>query len=209
MKILLMAFLLQGSAAASAPSQQCALRVEFGSCCGTDAKLARDIGLLLKARPHLAVEPLVGFRGIEGEHGLCVQTASSAKAREAYDAIRALVPKYTKDPPTTVRLASGESFGSMWPPTAQLVRTPSLAAMEKAFPDAARRRGVTWGSAILDCSVMSSGHFKDCRVHNEFPDGVGFGAAALRLSKYYKLVFPPGAEHITRTQISVRLPPIH
>lgn len=208
MKILLMALLLQGSAAASVPSQQCALRIEFGSySSGPDAKLARDIELLLKARPHLAVEPLGGFRGIEGEHGLCVKTDSPARAREAYDAIRPLVPKYTKVAPTTVRLASGESFGSNWPPSAQPGRTPSRAAMEKAFPDTARRRGITWGSAILDCSVTPSGHLKNCRVHSEFPDSAGFGAAALRLSKYYRMDFPRGAERINRTQISVRLPP--
>lgn len=48
------------------------------------------------------------------------------------------------------------------------------------FPDRALSRGVTRGSVELSCTVDGSGRLSDCEVVRETPEGLGFGASALR-----------------------------
>lgn len=48
------------------------------------------------------------------------------------------------------------------------------------FPDRALNRGVTRGSVELSCTVGGSGRLADCEVMEESPEGLGFGANALR-----------------------------
>ena len=43
------------------------------------------------------------------------------------------------------------------------------------------------GSATLACTVTASGRLDDCRVAAESPAGVGFGAAALKLSAFFQM----------------------
>ena len=42
-------------------------------------------------------------------------------------------------------------------------------------------------AVVLDEAVTEAGATTDCRVVSETPDDMGFGAAALKLSKYFKM----------------------
>lgn len=48
------------------------------------------------------------------------------------------------------------------------------------FPDRALDRGVMRGSVELSCTVDGSGRLANCEVMQETPQGLGFGASALR-----------------------------
>jgi TonB family protein len=48
------------------------------------------------------------------------------------------------------------------------------------FPDRALDRGVVRGSVELSCTVDGSGRLSNCEVVQETPEGLGFGASALR-----------------------------
>lgn len=67
---------------------------------------------------------------------------------------------------------------------------PTVEAMTAVYPPAARAAG-TGGRATLDCAVASSGRLSDCRLAQEFPEGEGFGDAALKLADH--LALGPGA----------------
>ena len=66
------------------------------------------------------------------------------------------------------------------------LRKPSGDEMARAYPDRAQRLSVE-GSATLACLVTASGTVRDCRVASEGPDGFGFGAAALKLTRYFRM----------------------
>lgn len=55
------------------------------------------------------------------------------------------------------------------------------------FPERALSRGITTGSATLDCTVSSNGSPESCRVVAETPPGAGFGQAALRAIRSSRL----------------------
>jgi protein TonB len=46
--------------------------------------------------------------------------------------------------------------------------------------------GIT-GSATLTCLVAASGAVRDCSVSAETPPTAGFGAAALKLARYFRM----------------------
>jgi protein TonB len=54
------------------------------------------------------------------------------------------------------------------------------------YPDRANRLGVR-GFASLHCTVLPTGQATDCSVANEDPVNQGFGAAAVRLSGWFRL----------------------
>lgn len=54
------------------------------------------------------------------------------------------------------------------------------------MPDAAKAAEVG-GRAIIVCKVKTNGTLEDCRVDSESPEGMGFGQAALRVSKLFKM----------------------
>ena len=58
--------------------------------------------------------------------------------------------------------------------------------MARYYPDSAARRGVS-GLATLSCSVTAAGTVRDCEVVGETPQTAGFGAAALKLAKLFKM----------------------
>ena len=62
-----------------------------------------------------------------------------------------------------------------------------------AYPADALRGGVS-GSAVLDCVVSSADQPAQCSVVKESPDGAGFGAAAVKLSRFYRFRPPCGAD---------------
>ena len=65
-------------------------------------------------------------------------------------------------------------------------RLPSAADMARYYPDRAVRLGIV-GTATLSCGVSGSGTVQDCRVVAETPDTMGFGPAALKLSRFFKM----------------------
>lgn len=66
------------------------------------------------------------------------------------------------------------------------LRRPGPAEFERFYPSAAVRRG-TEGGATLSCTVTARGDVAGCQVIAEAPAGQGFGAAALKLSKYFRM----------------------
>jgi protein TonB len=66
------------------------------------------------------------------------------------------------------------------------LRRPGTAEFARFYPDAAVRRG-TEGGATLSCTVTARGDVAGCQVIAEAPAGQGFGAAALKLSRYFRM----------------------
>jgi protein TonB len=66
------------------------------------------------------------------------------------------------------------------------LRKPTGEEMAGAYPEAALRRAAT-GSATLVCAVAASGAVRDCRVGGETPPGAGFGPAALKLARFFRM----------------------
>lgn len=66
------------------------------------------------------------------------------------------------------------------------VRRPTGQALMEAYPDRALSAGVT-GSARLACTVRVDGTLTGCVVADETPAGQGFGRAALRLSRDFRM----------------------
>lgn len=63
---------------------------------------------------------------------------------------------------------------------------PSAAQMARAYPQRAIERGVS-GAASLSCVVRVDGGLTGCRVAGETPGGLGFGRAALGLSRDFRM----------------------
>ena len=68
----------------------------------------------------------------------------------------------------------------------QWISKPNGDQLSRAYPDRALNRGVT-GSASLQCSVRTDGRLTDCSVASETPGNQGFGAAAISLSRYFRM----------------------
>jgi len=66
------------------------------------------------------------------------------------------------------------------------LRTPSADELARAYPDRAARMNVS-GTAQLNCMVTATGSVRDCRVVGETPAGQGFGEAALKLGRYFRM----------------------
>lgn len=66
------------------------------------------------------------------------------------------------------------------------VRRPDAEALMRAYPRQALAAGVS-GSATLSCEVRVNGTLSGCTVQNESPGGYGFGRAATRLSRDFRM----------------------
>jgi protein TonB len=66
------------------------------------------------------------------------------------------------------------------------ISKPSGAQLADAYPDRALGLGLA-GSTTLLCTVGVTGQVRDCRVAEETPKDLGFGAAALRLSRWFRI----------------------
>lgn len=83
---------------------------------------------------------------------------------------------------------------SVEPPTTKLtivqrpdwLSRPGPREFERFYPDAALRRGLA-GGATLSCTVTARGDVSACRVIAESPASAGFGPAALKLSKFFRM----------------------
>jgi protein TonB len=66
------------------------------------------------------------------------------------------------------------------------ISKPSGVQLAGAYPDRALDLGRP-GSATLLCTVAVNGQVRDCTVLEETPRDFGFGAAALKLSQYFRI----------------------
>lgn len=69
---------------------------------------------------------------------------------------------------------------------ADWLRTPSADEVSRYYPESAQRRGVS-GSATLSCTVAINGAVRDCVIAAETPPEEGFGDAALKISRFFKM----------------------
>ncbi len=87
------------------------------------------------------------------------------------------------DPPTPIKTAPVE------PP---VIRNPTWQdrptgeEMARHYPESAIRRSIQ-GQATISCSVTAQGVLTACRVVSETPAEERFGAAALKLARYFRL----------------------
>lgn len=63
---------------------------------------------------------------------------------------------------------------------------PSAAQMARAYPQRAVERGVS-GAANLSCMVRVDGGLTGCRIVGETPGGLGFGRAAMSLTRDFRM----------------------
>ena len=66
------------------------------------------------------------------------------------------------------------------------LRRPSGQDLAKYYPNEAVRRGMS-GRAAIQCLVTLDGGLTDCRVIEESPTDLGFGAAALKLASLFRM----------------------
>lgn len=66
------------------------------------------------------------------------------------------------------------------------LRKPTSDQMERVYPRQAAEAG-TPGSVSLRCAVTVSGALTGCSVTSETPAGEGFGSAAIKLSKHFRM----------------------
>ncbi|MGZ8370586.1 MAG: TonB family protein [Caulobacteraceae bacterium] len=100
------------------------------------------------------------------------------------------VPPITVTNPATLETVAGDAVvAEQVKPSViaqpRWVKRPSAEQMDAAFPIRARNLGVS-GKATLGCTVTASGGVTGCAVVSETP-GYGFGDAAMRLSKYFRM----------------------
>lgn len=66
------------------------------------------------------------------------------------------------------------------------LKKPGGDEMARFYPDRAVRMEME-GKAIISCEVTDAGAVAGCRVMSETPGDMGFGAAALKLAKYFRM----------------------
>jgi len=95
----------------------------------------------------------------------------------------------TLEPP--VKLATIEPPAPPPPPVKTIVRPewlkrPGADEYARFYPESAIRRGME-GGATLACAVTARGDVTACRVVAESPENAGFGEAAVKLSRYFRM----------------------
>lgn len=95
-------------------------------------------------------------------------------------------PEKTAEPAGTGTVAKPEPAPLGVVTNPDWVRKPSAAALMRAYPERALTLGVG-GSVQLNCVVRVDGTLTGCSVANETPAGQGFGRAALRLSRDFRM----------------------
>lgn len=92
--------------------------------------------------------------------------------------------------------------------TPDWLRAPSAEDVRRYHPDLAARQGIG-GRAVLDCVVGPRGEMASCAVVSESPPGAGFGQAALKISKLYKVRLQVGPNPLAQgshLRIPIRFP---
>jgi protein TonB len=67
------------------------------------------------------------------------------------------------------------------------LRQPTSDDLQGVYPERALELGKA-GSVVLTCIVAASGDLSGCRVSREEPQGWGFGQAAMKLTKRFRMV---------------------
>ena len=63
---------------------------------------------------------------------------------------------------------------------------PSGEDLARYYPERAQRLEVE-GRAVILCAVKDDGFLSDCEVTDESPEGMGFGAATLKLAPHFRM----------------------
>lgn len=84
--------------------------------------------------------------------------------------------------PTPVAVEKGPTVISQ----PRWISMPNGTQLMGAYPARAINLG-KGGRVVLNCSVTASGGVTGCAVSNETPEGLGFGPAALKLSRYFRM----------------------
>jgi protein TonB len=66
------------------------------------------------------------------------------------------------------------------------LKKPGASEFSRFYPESAMRRGVG-GMATLNCTVAANGTIQACSVLDETPSEEGFGKAAIKLSRFFKM----------------------
>ncbi|SFJ70443.1 energy transducer TonB [Caulobacter sp. UNC279MFTsu5.1] len=66
------------------------------------------------------------------------------------------------------------------------LKKPGASEFSRFYPESAMRRGVG-GMATLTCTVAANGSIQACSVLDETPAEEGFGKAAVKLSKFFRM----------------------
>ncbi len=66
------------------------------------------------------------------------------------------------------------------------LKKPGASEFSRFYPESAMRRGVG-GMATLNCTVAANGSIQACSVLDETPSEEGFGKAAVKLSKFFRM----------------------
>jgi protein TonB len=66
------------------------------------------------------------------------------------------------------------------------IERPTSADFHRVYPRSAYRRGIE-GRVVFRCTIDDNGQLTACEVLSETPAGEGFGEAALRLSRRFRL----------------------
>jgi hypothetical protein len=74
------------------------------------------------------------------------------------------------------------------PPVEQprFVERPTAAQVAAAYPHGAINLGAS-GHAVIHCQINDKGRLQNCAAVREFPAGLGFGGAAVALSRFYRV----------------------
>lgn len=97
------------------------------------------------------------------------------------------ISNLTPTPPVTSPTGTGDVQappGVIRDPT--WISKPTGAQMERAYPRRSLEAGLG-GKVVIQCAVTVSGTLTGCSVASETPQGKGFGSAALRLSRYFRM----------------------
>jgi protein TonB len=66
------------------------------------------------------------------------------------------------------------------------LKKPGASEFSRFYPESAMRRGVG-GMATLNCTVAANGAIQACSVLDETPSEEGFGKAAIKLSRFFRM----------------------
>jgi protein TonB len=66
------------------------------------------------------------------------------------------------------------------------IKRPGASEFARFYPDRAQRMEKE-GSATITCQVTAAGSLTGCRLVRETPEDFGFGAATLKLARYFKM----------------------
>lgn len=101
-------------------------------------------------------------------------------------------PPRTLDTETPPTLLTDTAEGPQPPPQPKAITDPSWISrptadqMARFYPSAALEAGLG-GAATMSCTVNAGGRPLACQVLGETPAGHGFGAAALKLSSFFRM----------------------